>query len=56
MEICYHMLVAYFPFQRGVPLDHAEAELADLNRRMAKAYQELLGLVGIGGCHADTDR
>lgn len=33
----------YLLYLRGVPLDQVEAELADLNRRMAKAYQELLG-------------
>ena len=33
----------YLLYLRGVPLDQVEVELADLNRRMAKAYQELLG-------------
>ena len=33
----------YLLYLRGVPLDQVEAELTDLNRRMAKAYQELLG-------------
>lgn len=33
----------YLLYLRGVPLDQVEAELADLNRRMVKAYQELLG-------------
>ena len=33
----------YLFYLRGVPLDQVEAELADLNRRMAEAYKELLG-------------
>lgn len=33
----------YLLYLRGVPLDQVEAELADLNRRMAEAYKELLG-------------
>lgn len=33
----------YLLYLRGVPLDQVEAELADLNHRMAKAYKELLG-------------
>ena len=33
----------YLFYFRGVPLDQVEAELADLNRRMAEAYKELLG-------------
>ena len=32
----------YLFYLRGVPLDQVEAELADLNRRMAEAYLELL--------------
>lgn len=32
----------YLLYLRGVPLDQVEAELADLKRRMAEAYKELL--------------
>ena len=39
----------YLLYLRGVTLDQVEEELVDLNRIMAKAYQELLGLAGIGG-------
>ena len=33
----------YLLYLRGVQLDQVEAELTDLNRRMAEAYKELLG-------------
>lgn len=32
----------YLLYLRGVPLDQVEVEFADLNRRMAEAYKELL--------------